>query len=391
MLYDSPPIRAAEAKRVEAGVEMGSTGRQDRAREAAPAMRGMGAGAGIRPRWMLGQMLGRSAAMERLFLRLRYLSRHLRIGVLEGEAGTGKRLAAETLHALSARGEGAFRNDGAAGFFACSAATFFVAPAVPLAQAAGGVLYLSNIDELGVEQQRRALEFIGWFSAQARRRAPGLHPSERLPRFGMEAEAPTPPRMLLAGSRRSLRTLVLQGQYSAALQQALYAVHLVLPPLRDRREDIALLAEAFLAEAQQEAGRQLSIEQAMILPSLLAHAWPGNVAALRSVLFAAVHAARGTSLGIDDLALPRGAGRAVVAPGPVLVSPLRAQPESELDANLNTNFDANLDRVILRHIEQVLDRADGNKLRAARLLGISRSTLYRLLKAQRGRQIAVVG
>lgn len=360
----------------------------------------------FKSRWKLERMLGRSAAMERLFLQIRYLSRHLRVGLIEGERGTGKRLVAETLHGLSAHRDHAF--------ISCGAAQFLAAPAEVLSRAANGTLFLAGVDTLDSAQQTRMAQFLAWFEDQAGRtgsasshgstRPAGPAASRPMPELGEHTPAP---RMLLAGSYRALHPLVLSGRFHAGLQRAVGAISLLLPPLRDRREDLPLLVDTFLAEAQEKTGKHLEGVAPEVLPALAAEAWPGNVRELRDLLFAAVTAApepflRRADLGLRSAASPAAPmqpapashGREGVAyrasspthsgvratPSPLTT--LRPLPSQPLGGNLEEQktFDPNLDRAIARHIRLVLNSVGGNKLRAARLLGISRSTLYRLLE-----------
>ena len=365
---------------------------------------------GQRVRWTLGQMVGRSAAMERLFLQMRYLSKHLRLALIEGERGTGKLLAAETLHELSL--------SRSSGFVACPAAQFLEdgGSAARIEQARGGTLYLSQLELLNHEQQGRLLHLLEWVQQQ-HARSGGLRQAEG-----------AMPRALLLSSRRALRPLVLYGKFRGDLYQQISAVHLLLPPLRDRREDVAMLVEVFLARVARQYGKPLRGAAQEVLPHLLAYGWPGNLAELQAIISRAAARAEGEWLLGRDVVLPApenqgaassslvlaprlgrfpGAAAPAIAPA-IAVWPARAieaftpppsamgagaagqagpvagpvAVQAALDAEGGPRLDPNLDRAILRHIRRVLASVDGNKLRAARLLGISRSTLYRLLDAE---------
>ncbi len=383
--------------------------------------------AGQRARWTLGAMVGRSSEMERLFLQMRYVASHLRIALIEGERGTGKELTARTLHDLSnARG----RN-----FVACRAADFFVARDLgqQLSAARGGTLYLSGIDSLNAEGQGRLLHLLGWLGGQGK-------PGSRAVPIGMAAgdegdAGPGVPRALIVSSERSLRSLVLYGSFRGELHAQVSAVQLAVPALRDRRGDIPMLVEAILAHAANAHGRPLCGMLQEALTALAAQPWPGNVEQLREAILQAAARSEGEWLRRADLLLPgEGPGRAGmpgagapslcqgisspgatrtmsgatwVAPsgaGPRLAA-LHPEPATRLGAEAfgrqqaqgsgygfaprpvrseepEPELDPNLDRAILRHIRRVLESVGGNKLRAARLLGISRSTLYRLLDSE---------
>ena len=184
---------------------------------------------GQRARWTLGGMVGRSSEMERVFLQVRYLAGHLRCVLIEGEAGTGKRLAAETLHA---RGPARER-----GFAAFSCAGFLSGPAMEagLRQAAGGTLYLHGVEHLQTAEQGRLLHLLQSF--ELKRHAPTELAGNSMGEL---------PCAVILGAGRSLRESVQAGSFRADLHARLAAVQLRLPPLRDRREDIPMLLEHFL-------------------------------------------------------------------------------------------------------------------------------------------------
>jgi two-component system response regulator AtoC len=135
-----------------------------------------------------------------------------------------------------------------------------------------------------------------------------------------------------------------------------------MPPLRERREDLALLADYFARRFSETHGKFVRGLAPHTLPRLAAHNWPGNVRELESVIHNAALECEGQWIRPIDI---------------TALSPSGTSPTSVIAAE----DDPNLDRAILRHINLVLARVDGNKLRAAKMLGISRSTLYRLLDA----------
>ncbi len=337
-------------------------------------------GGGLRSRWSLGAMVGRSSAMERIFLQMRYLANHLRLGLIEGERGTGKLLTAQTLHALGT-GQGG-------SFVACPAEEFFSGAAASqrLEEAAGGTLYLSRIDVLKAEQQGRLLHLLGWLQAQAARNSQ-LRP--------VLAGTPPPPRALLVSTERALRSLVLYGKFRNELHQQLSPVQLLLPPLRERRGDIAVLADHFLAQCSRQYGKTLRGISPEGLQHLGGYSWPGNVRELETVISRAALRCGGEWLHAGDLLLgspaatPEPAASRGPAPGlwrepsssPSLAPPAPTERPRLPEAKPSPTLDPNLDRAIVRHIRRVLASVEGNKLQAARLLGISRSTLYRLLDA----------
>ncbi len=367
------------------------------------------ASGGQRARWRLGEMAGRSPAMERLFLQLRYIANHLRVALIEGERGTGKLLAAQTLAKLSANRGGKLAMCDAAQFLSGSGTE------AALEDASGGLLYLTHVDRLDATQQNRLLHLLAWL------RQDGKASSTTHAASPVLAHAPhaAPPRALLVAASVPLRALVQGGRFRADLYQQLSAVQLVLPALRDRREDIPMLVDTFLAQLSGEYGKPVRGIMQDALSRLVAHGWQGNVGELRAtVARAALRSADGwlkaedltlsplemtqekelgspiptASKAMQPMIVPFSGDRSRLIPAAVpqasrLMPQHRfeiAKPSVSIPENVShadENADPNLDRAILRHVQRVLAGVDGNKLRAARLLGISRSTLYRLLDA----------
>jgi DNA-binding NtrC family response regulator len=292
----------------------------------------------------LGEMAARSLVMQRLFTRLRQASPHLRIVALEGESGTGKTLAARTLHSLGPASDHAF--------VACAATRFVSAETQSLLdEARGGALFLTRLNDLDAGQQSRFFDFLEWWEHRS-----GRDTSSFLPR------------QLFVSSHQSLRQLSAGGGMRADLCYRLTAIRFVLPPLRERREDIALLADRFAMRHGAMHGKAIRGLGPGSLPRLMAHSWPGNVRELEAVIANAVMECAGQWIRPIDIPPLLAAVQAHGKP---------ASPASDSSAE----DDPNLDRMILRHIMHVLAVTGGNKLKAARLLGISRSTLYRLLES----------
>ena len=300
------------------------------------------------PNWRLGSMIGRSAAMQRLFSQMRHTARHLRVAAIEGESGTGKMLAACTLHEFSSGPESAFVPCIAAQLFESTRAhegkqDFSAFPI--LQQSREGTLVLTRVDELSTAQQERMIDLLQWIEHQHIRRSLDIIP-----------------RRILCLSSRPLRKLASTGALRPDLSNRLNAIRFALPALRERREDISHLADHFAQQFSETQGKRVRGLMPQVLPRLAQHLWPGNVRELESAIYAAALACPGQWIRPIDLP-------AFNAPTEAPASPYVATPDT----------DPNLDHAILRHIKSVLSRADGNKLRAARMLGISRSPLYRLL------------
>lgn len=307
--------------------------KQDSAEEAwIPAKPGSGEPARLR------NMVARSLIMERLFARLKQAAPHLRIVALEGEAGTGKTLTARTLHALGPAS--------GASFVACAASRLISAETQALLEEArGGTLLLTRIQELRPEQQSRLVDFLEWWEQRSGHDMQGFFP-----------------RQLFVSSCKPLRQLSANGELRADLAYRLTAIRFELPPLRERRDDIGVLAEWFATRHGAAHGKPIRGLGPGTLARLMTHSWTGNVRELETVIRNAALDCPGQWIRPLDI--------------PPLIGPERAAARAQTEA---LDDDPNLDRMILRHVTHVLAKTGGNKLRAAQLLGISRSTLYRLL------------
>lgn len=292
--------------------------------------------------------------MRRICDQLRQASQRLRLALIEGEAGAGKHLIARHLHALGTA-QGAFVAEEATTLFGDGPGSSEAAGAAlrhAFKRAAEGMLLIRNIDDLHPEQQAQLLRFIRSFETTL---AMG------------KSDADISVHQLVCTARQSLRALVMAGRYLPEIYYRLSAVSFSLPPLRERREDIPALTQAFIEAASQEHRKTLQGLGPGSLALLLRHRWPGNVRELESVVRAAcLNAEHQWLRPIDFVILP-------------LDTPRRFDPESALPQ------DYNLDAVIRRHILRVLKACDGNKARAASRLGISRSTLYRMLESETSR------
>jgi len=152
-----------------------------------------------------------------------------------------------------------------------------------------------------------------------------------------------------------------QGLLMPDLAFRLTAVRFAISPLRQRREDISVLAQSLLDRICARYQHRPVVLGPGALARLLQHNWPGNIRELASILETGLLEASNGVIRPDDLALPS-----------AIDTPVETQPTMRAD-NLA------LDSVIEHHVQYVLDLNRGNKLRAARQLGISRSTLYRIL------------
>jgi len=161
---------------------------------------------------------------------------------------------------------------------------------------------------------------------------------------------------LVTATNRDLEAMMAGGEFRSDLYYRLRVVELTLPPLRQRREDIPLLAQHFMRLHAKRLGRESLTLARPALELLLQHGFPGNVRELENVLEAAAALATGTRVETDDVQLAMSGGRE--ASGLLF---------------------GTLDEVVRGHVLRTLERSRGNRAAAARELGIDRTTLYRML------------
>lgn len=281
------------------------------------------------------QVAGVSAAWRKLLLQAEMAAPHVGVASIEGESGAGKQTLARYLLGCSPlAGSGFQRRD---------AREWLLAEGDPAAMT--GFTYLDRVDLLAPPGQSLLLAVL----KSLQDKAPGRM-------------------MLVASSQNSLRQMAGQGQLLPDLAFRLTAVRFAIPPLRARREDIAPVAQALLERICARYQHRLVTLNPAALGRLLQHSWPGNVRELASVLEAALLEAANDVIRPEDLALQGG---------------LQGGIEQAADFQPAARFgDLSLDEVIHQHVRYVLDLNHGNKLRAARQLHISRSTLYRILGNQ---------
>jgi two-component system response regulator AtoC len=274
------------------------------------------------------QVVGVSAAWRKLLMQAEMAAPHVQVATFEGEHGSGKQTLARYLFSRSPLANTSFQRR--------DAREWLVTDADPATLS--GFTYLDRVDLLAPPGQGLLLSVL----KALQDRPPGRA-------------------VLLASSQTSLRQLAGQGQFLPDLAFRLTAVRFAVPPLRQRREDIAQLAQVLLDRICTRYQHRPVVLGPGALARLLQHNWPGNVRELASVLETALLEAVNGIIRPDDLALPTG-----------METPADVQPAIRADSLA-------LDSVIQRHVQYVLDLNRGNKLRAARQLGISRSTLYRIL------------
>jgi transcriptional regulator with PAS, ATPase and Fis domain len=325
-----------------------------------------------RPKHSIASFIGNGAAAVEVKRQARRVARTDSTVLLLGETGTGKELLAHGIHAASARAGKPFVavNIAAVPEALLEAEFFGVAPGAytgadrkgrdgKFKAADGGTLLLDEIGDMPLALQSKLLRVL---------QEQELEPlgSNHVQRIDVR---------VIAATSRDLGEMVAAGSFRADLYYRLNVLPIRLPPLRDRLEDLEALVEALAEDISRRSGLPHKGLSADALDLLGRHHWPGNIRELRNVLEQATLMTDDAALGVTHFA-DLLSGHAATAP-PRAVVPARApatvefkplpQAVSELEAAL---------------IAQALQRTGGNKLAAARLLGISRATLYQKLPSQ---------
>ena len=304
----------------------------------------------------LDRILGRSGEMEKVLDRVRQVADSKASVLLEGESGTGKELVARAVHGLSPRRAGPFVAVHCAALshqlleselFGHEKGSFTGATERRVGrfeQANGGTIFLDEIGEIDAATQVKLLRVLG---------------ERSLERVGGNRLIEVDVR-LIAATHRSLEQLVREGKFREDLYFRIRVVQIQLPPLRDRPEDIPLLAEAFRQEYGKENGKEGVTFDSESMGLLMKYGWPGNVRELRTAVEHGVVLSRGNVIHPDDL--PSAVWkRQGVAPLKKGVQPPR------------------LEDVERGAIEAALEKSGENITEAAKALGISRRTLHRKL------------
>jgi len=319
-------------------------------------------------------MVGRSPAMQGVYRMITRVLRNDLTVLVTGESGTGKELVAEAIHQLGSRRTGPFVAVNTAAIphdlveselfgHEKGAFTGAVAQAIgKFEQANGGTLFLDEIGDMPAEAQTRLLRALQ---------------SGRIRRVGGRQEIAVDVR-IIAATNRDLVPMIEGGAFREDLFYRLNVVPIELPPLRERREDIEVLSQHFLAQAAEDGlPRRFLTEEA--IEALTARNWRGNVRELRNVIYRLALMAREDAVDAGSLIDILGAEKpfasdphegAVGSIGAALdVWLMQEEPASgTIYASALAAFEKPL-------IEHALGQTNGNQLRAAKLLGINRNTL----------------
>jgi|ERR1043166_1513295 DNA-binding NtrC family response regulator len=316
----------------------------------------------LQTRFGLENIIGQSGPMREILDLVQQVAPSKATVLITGESGTGKELIAKAIHHLSPRSRAAMVTVHCAALaptlleselFGHEKGAFTGAHERRVGrfeQADGGTLFLDEIGEIDATLQIKLLRFLG---------------ERTFERVGSNKTLTADVR-LLAATNKKLEDLVKTGAFREDLYYRLKVVEIEMPPLRDRRADIPLLAQAFMREFAKENDKPVKEFTSETMDTLMNYAWPGNVRELRTTMEHAVVLCRGERITLRDLpASVRGLG----GPGDAGMRRLLSQGEltvKEAEKQL---------------IQRALKECGGNRTLAASKLGMSRRTLHRKLHA----------
>ena len=302
-----------------------------------------------------GRIIGKSGKVAQLMQIVSQVASTKASVLITGESGTGKELVAEAIQQLSPRKDGPYVKVHCASLsptlledelFGHEKGAFTGAVSQKKGRfelADGGTLFLDEIGEIDQATQVKLLRVLQ---------------EKQFERVGGEKTLTVDVRVICA-TNRDLYKEMQEGRFREDLYYRLNVVHIEVPPLRERKEDIDLLCASFLSTFNSEDGRKVEGFTPQARKALFAYSWPGNVRELRNTIEAAVVLCKGRMIDIDDLPpqiRETGGGSTVTFTLPVTME----------DAEM---------RLIL----ETISYAKGNKTKAADLLGIGRKTLHRKL------------
>lgn len=303
----------------------------------------------------LSKLLGRSGAMRRiadLILDIANTDSHV---LIQGESGTGKEIVSRTIHEESRRNAGPFVVVNCAAYaetllqselFGHEKGAFTGAirrKPGRFEQAKGGTIFLDEIGEISLQTQVVLLRVIQ---------------NRQFERVGGEETISTDAR-IIAATNRDLAQAMARGIFREDLYWRLNVISITVPPLRDRREDIPQLAANFVDAFNSRFGKDIRSFSEDAMDLIFGHHWPGNVRELENAVEHAVVMAKGQVITPEDLPVQ-----------------LRSQGSPAYD----TSETANLELLERDHVRSVLEKCEWNKFKAAKMMGISRSTLYSKIK-----------
>jgi DNA-binding NtrC family response regulator len=304
------------------------------------------------------ELVGNSPALQQIHEQIAQVAPTHATVLVRGESGVGKELVARAIHFSSPRRDGPFVCLNCAAItetlleselFGHEKGAFTGATEKKIGKfeaAHQGTIFLDEIGEMAVNTQSKLLRVLEG------------HPFERV-------GGHTPIRVdvrVVAATNQPLEKAMQEGRFRRDLFYRLQVIEIRIPPLREHREDVAVLAEHFLRRFVKETARKIRGFTPAALDKMLQYHWPGNVRELRNVIERAVALGKGPTLDASDVWL---SSLEISGPAPIVSTAFEPLP---------------LDEVEKRHIIQTLEHTEWNKSQAASILKIERSTLDRKIK-----------
>jgi DNA-binding NtrC family response regulator len=306
-------------------------------------------------------IIGRSPLMLDLFSKIRRVAPHFRSVLITGPTGAGKELVAKALHQLSGSGKRFVAVN-------CSSITESLAESELFGHVKGSFTG-ANQDKVGVFEYADGgtamLDEIGEMPLQMQAKLLRVLQNHEVQRVGSPAVTKVDVRVV-AATNRDLHEMSRQGKFREDLYFRLSAVELKVPSLAQRPEDLPLLERHFLKAFASQYNKSVSGLTRRAQTVLARYPWPGNIRELQNVIEHACMMTESDVIDVRDL-------------------PERVQNQAAA-ADADYEVLMSIDQLERRHAQRVLDHVGGNKVRAAEVLGISRTHLYQLLKESAEKQ-----
>jgi two-component system response regulator HydG len=324
------------------------------------------------------RVIGKSASWRQVLTQASQVAGTETTVLLLGESGTGKEVVARFLHRASTRKNGPFVALNCAALpeqlleselFGYERGAFtgaMVSRAGKIEQAAGGVLFLDEVGEMSPAVQAKFLRVLQEREFQRLGGAKTLRADARV----------------IAATNRDPKVAMERGQFREDLYYRLSVFEIALPPLRERRDDIPLLVESFLADLATHIGRPAAGLSEDAKDRLLSYAWPGNVRELRNAIERAVILCEGGLISSEHLPIAVGQARSI----PTASAAVSAAADAPASGGNGSPAGASLpgalklDDLERELLHKAMAQARNNKSQAAKLLGVPRGQFYSLLK-----------
>jgi two-component system, NtrC family, response regulator AtoC len=305
----------------------------------------------LRKQYRLHDMISKNEKMLEIFDLARTVAKSHSTVLIQGESGTGKELLARAIHEESPRREAPFISVSCAALtetlleselFGHEKGAFTGATAIKRGKfelGRDGTLLLDEIGDISLKLQMDLLRVL---EQREFHRVGGSEPVALNSR-------------ILAATNRDLRKAIDEGHFRSDLYYRLNVISIQIPPLRDRKEDIPLLADHIVEKFNIEMGKRIAGIDEGALRMLMEYDWPGNARELRNIIERAMVVAKGDTIMEADIGLPRAAGR-------------------------NDRHGKSLDEIEKEHIRLILGENHWNIVRSAQMLGIDRVTLYNKIR-----------